>query len=68
MDFLGNIGFSMFKRCNCEGGKQWFKKNEMPGIEIILRDRNLTYEIKQSNKIINRGYQNQLENEYNRLF
>jgi len=68
IDFLLKTGFQMYKHCDCEGGKRWFKKQAMPGVEIILRKRGEQYEIKRSNKIINRGYQHQLETEYNKLF
>lgn len=66
--FLLNIGFDQFKSCNCEGGKRWFKKSEMPGIQIVLMKRGDQYEIKRSNKVINRGMSHQLETEFNKLF
>ncbi len=67
-DFLLNLDFRMFKSCNCGGGKMWFKKAEMPGIEIVLIKRGDQYEIKRSNTVINRGMSHQLEPEFNKLF
>ncbi len=68
IDFLNGIGFHNFKSCNCSGGKVWFKKDGMPGVEIILLKRSNSYEIKRSNTIINRGMSHQLETEYQKLF
>jgi hypothetical protein len=36
IDFLLKIGFQMYKHCDCEGGKRWFKKQAMPG---TIRDK-----------------------------
>jgi len=68
IDFLNSINFHVFKSCNCGGGKAWFKKDGMPGVEIILIKRGDQYEIKRSNKVINRGMSHQLQTEYNKLF
>lgn len=68
IDFLLNLGFKVFKSCNCSGGKAWFKKEGMPGVEIILLKRSNSYEIKQSNKVINRGMSHHLQTEYQKLF
>lgn len=67
-DFLLSLGFRMFKSCNCGGGKKNFKKATMPGIEITLFKRSDSYEIKRSNKVINRGMSHHLETEYNKIF
>ncbi len=66
--FLLNNGFDQFKSCNCDGGKRWFKKATMPGVVVVLKKRGDQYEIKRSNKVINRGMSHQLETEYNKLF
>lgn len=69
LDFLVKIcGFRVFKSCLCDGGIAWFRKEGMIGIEIILFKRGDYYEIKRSNKVINRGMAHQLETEYNKLF
>lgn len=67
-DFLLSLDFEMFKSCNCNGGKMWFRKDGMIGIEIVLIKRGNQYEIKRSNTVINRGMSHQLEPEFNKLF
>jgi len=66
--FLELQGFASYKSCNCGGGKTWLKKQEMPGVEIVLIKRGDQYEITRSNKVINRGMSHQLETEFNKLF
>lgn len=66
--FLREQGFKIFRSCGCDGGKAWLKKQEMPGIQIVLMKRGDQYEIKRSNKVINKGMSHQLESEYNKLF
>lgn len=68
IEFLLSVGFRVFKSCNCSGGKAWFKKEGMPGIEVVLFKRGDQYEIKRSNKVVNRGMSHQLETEYQKLF
>ncbi len=67
-DFLLNLNFRMYKSCNCSGGKMWFKKEGMPGIEITLFKRTNSYEIKRSNSVINRGLAHQFQTEYQKIF
>lgn len=67
-DFLLSLGFRVTKNCACGGGKKNFKKDTMPGIEIVLFRRSNSYEIIRSNKVINRGEAHHLETEYNKIF
>lgn len=67
-ELLTGDQWKMFKSCNCQGGKQQYKHDKRPGIEIILYLRHMTFDIKQGFKIISRGKQGQLESELIRLF
>ena len=67
-ELLTGEGFRMFKSCNCSGGKEQYKHDNRPGIEIALFMRHMTFEIKQGFRIVSRGKEGQLESELIRLF
>ena len=67
-ELLTGDGFYKFKSCNCQGGKEQYKHDKRPGIEVILFMRHMTFEIKQGFRIVSRGQQGQLESELIRLF
>ena len=67
-DLLKDEGFYKFKSCNCSGGREQYKHDQRPGIQVILSLRHMTFEIKQGFKIVSRGQDGQLESELIRLF
>ena len=67
-ELLKDEGFYKFKSCNCQGGKEQYKHELRPGIEIILYMRTMTFQIKQGFKLVSRGQDGQLESELIRLF
>lgn len=57
---LTNKGFREYRSCGCSGGKQWYKRDESPGLEVILHARGNQFEIKHNHTVVKRGHQDQL--------